>query len=114
MREHGNKNKKPIARDKVVQAIQETTREKWKQEKGYHVRSLVETAMYRFKTIFGGKLLARTLDSQIVNPIVKYVQLLQLASKAAGTSRANVRNLAKELLAKSVEAEVARLLERTV
>ncbi|MEJ2756688.1 MAG: hypothetical protein P8104_12900, partial [Gammaproteobacteria bacterium] len=41
VREHGNKNKKPIARDKVVQAIQETTREKWKQEKGYHVRSLV-------------------------------------------------------------------------
>ncbi|MEJ2682139.1 MAG: hypothetical protein P8144_11875, partial [Gammaproteobacteria bacterium] len=25
VREHGNKNKKPIARDKVVQAIQETT-----------------------------------------------------------------------------------------
>jgi hypothetical protein len=80
VREHGNKNKKPIARDKVVQAIQETTREKWKQEKGYHVRSLVETAMYRFKTIFGGKLLARTLDSQIVEIIEKCSMLNILTS----------------------------------
>ena len=31
----------------------------WKQFVGYHRRSLAETAMYRFKTLFGNNLVAR-------------------------------------------------------
>jgi hypothetical protein len=36
----------------------------WKKLKGYHRRSLAETGMYRFKTIFGGKLRARKMAYQ--------------------------------------------------
>jgi len=36
----------------------------WKKTSGYHRRSLAETAMFRHKTIFGGKLTARLLESQ--------------------------------------------------
>jgi hypothetical protein len=38
----------------------------WKQESGYHRRSLSETAIFRLKTIFGGKLRRRFFDNQAV------------------------------------------------
>ena len=38
----------------------------WQRRSGYNRRSLVETAMYRYKTIIGRRLLARTLSSQQV------------------------------------------------
>ena len=36
----------------------------WKKESGYHRRSLVETHMFRLKTIFGGSLKSRTFVNQ--------------------------------------------------
>jgi len=36
----------------------------WKKLMGYHTRSLAETAMYRYKTIFGRNLMARKLGQQ--------------------------------------------------
>jgi hypothetical protein len=39
-------------------------RRQWKQESGYHRRSLAETAMMRLKTIFGQKLAARDKAAQ--------------------------------------------------
>jgi IS5 family transposase len=39
-------------------------RKQWKQESGYHRRSLAETAMMRLKTIFGQRLGARNKTSQ--------------------------------------------------
>jgi hypothetical protein len=39
-------------------------RQKWKQEIGYHKRSLAETGMYRFKTIFADKLTSREIKQQ--------------------------------------------------
>ena len=47
---------------------------------GYHIRSLVETAMLRFKTIFGDKLSAITLEFQIVEVIEKCSMLNILTS----------------------------------
>jgi transposase len=38
----------------------------WQRRSGYNRRSLVEAAMYRYKTIIGRRLLARTLSSQQV------------------------------------------------
>ena len=37
----------------------------------YHRRSLAETTMYRYKTIFGGHLSARTIEHQIVEARIK-------------------------------------------
>jgi hypothetical protein len=39
-------------------------RKLWRQETGYHQRSKVETTMYRYKTIFGHTVRARTFDNQ--------------------------------------------------
>ncbi len=42
----------------------EEARSLWKKLKGYHRRSLAETGIYRFKTIFGGDLKARDMRRQ--------------------------------------------------
>jgi hypothetical protein len=44
----------------------EDARKLWKKIKGYHQRSLVETAMYRIKQILGGKLKSRSAANQAV------------------------------------------------
>jgi hypothetical protein len=46
-------------------------REQWKKTSGYHLRSLVETYMFRFKTILGSKLSAREFENQVVEARVK-------------------------------------------
>jgi IS5 family transposase len=43
---------------------QEQARQKWKEESGYHRRSLAETAVFRLKCIFGDKLSSRRFESQ--------------------------------------------------
>lgn len=58
-------------RDKVVWEIQEKGRKEWKQESGYHRRSLVENAFYRYKQIFGDKLSSRKLVNQQVEAILR-------------------------------------------
>ena len=42
-----------------IRLIRQVGRKQWKKESGYHRRSLSETAMFRLKTIFGGKLKRR-------------------------------------------------------
>ncbi len=44
--------------------LQELARQQWKQESGYHRRSLVETAVFRLKNIFGDKLSSRGFQAQ--------------------------------------------------
>lgn len=46
-------------------------RKLWKKLKGYHRRSLAETGMYRFKTLFGGDLKSRTFSGQQAEAYVK-------------------------------------------
>ena len=62
--QHGNCRGEPLARDENVRWIRQVGRSGWKEDSGYHRRSLVETMMFRLKTIFGEKLGARRLDSQ--------------------------------------------------
>jgi IS5 family transposase len=63
-------------RDAILRRIQElakrsrskdrqgTARKRWKEESGYHRRSLAETAVFRLKTIFGDKLGSREFEAQ--------------------------------------------------
>jgi hypothetical protein len=57
------KNPAPT-RGAAVARIAEIGRKAWKQETGYHRRSLAETGVYRYKTLIGPSLKARTLDNQ--------------------------------------------------
>jgi hypothetical protein len=51
-------------RDKHLEMITRHGRIGWQQRSGYSRRSRVETAMYRYKTIIGRRLHARTLPNQ--------------------------------------------------
>lgn len=51
-------------RNDIVLRIDDIGTDKWKQEVGYHRRSLVENAFYRMKTIFGSNLKSRKTTTQ--------------------------------------------------
>lgn len=73
--QHGNSSKPPLPRDQNLRRIRRVGRKRWKQESDYHRRSLAETAMFRFKIIFGNTLSARTLPRQIAEARIKCVAL---------------------------------------
>jgi hypothetical protein len=54
----------PSWRDRHIQMIQEKGRRRWEKVVGYGKRALVETAMFRYKTLIGPRLRARTLAAQ--------------------------------------------------
>ena len=51
-------------RDRHIATITKHGRMGWQRRSGYNRRSLVETAVYRYKTIIGRRLQARTLPKQ--------------------------------------------------
>jgi hypothetical protein len=57
---HGNTSGPRLARDENLRRIRQIGRSAWKEESGYHERSLVETTMFRMKTIFGDGVSSRT------------------------------------------------------
>lgn len=79
-----NKYSDPLRRSYVERIKElgddESARKKWKQEVGYHQRSLVETAMFRFKTIFGDKLSSRRFDNQRAEAQFKAFMLNKMTS----------------------------------
>ena len=66
IQQHGNCKAAPQARDEILRAIRHKGRKYWKQQRGYHRRSLAETQMFRYKQIIGDKLRARALANQQV------------------------------------------------
>jgi hypothetical protein len=64
IKQHGNSTAEPLARDEAIRGIRRQGRRGWKQEAGYHRRSLAETTMYRVKQAFGDKLKNRSLENQ--------------------------------------------------
>ena len=61
---HGNSRGEKHPRDGNLRAIRRTTRRRWKQDSGYHIRSKVEATMFRKKTIFGEKFFSRSIENQ--------------------------------------------------
>ena len=62
--QHGNTHAPPHPRDATLRLIRTHGRPKWKEDSGYHQRSLAETAVFRFKMIFGDHLSTRLLATQ--------------------------------------------------
>jgi hypothetical protein len=58
-------------RNEAVRFIHEQGRQEWKKQSGYHLRSRSETAMFRYKTTFGGKLEARKEANQSTEIVLK-------------------------------------------
>jgi len=63
---HGNTKGTKHPRDENLRRIRTIGRKRWKEEIGYHIRSLAETAVYRFKTVFSDDLAAREMEHQRV------------------------------------------------
>lgn len=53
-------------RDEAIKSIRSLGREEWKQQTGYHRRSLAETGMFRVKTVLGRRLSCHSLENQVV------------------------------------------------
>ena len=66
IQQHGNGKAPPLARDEMLRAMRRKGRKRWKQESGYHRRSLAETLIYRYKHLIGGQLKARSEANQQV------------------------------------------------
>lgn len=75
---HGNTTGKKLLRDENLRHIRRTGRAKWKRESSYHRRSLAETAMFRFKTIFTDKLQSRKQANQFQEMHIKSAILNQM------------------------------------
>lgn len=52
------------SRNKAIRRIKKVGRKKWKQEVGYHKRSRIEVAMYRYKTIIGDEISSRKFENE--------------------------------------------------
>ena len=62
--QHGNSSGRPLSRDVAIREIRRRGRRRWKEDIGYHRRSLSETAMYRMKCCFGDHLKNRLIQNQ--------------------------------------------------
>lgn len=62
--QHGNSSKELKPRDENIREIRKLGREKWKEESGYHRRSIGESAISRYKRIIGPSLKAREIERQ--------------------------------------------------
>lgn len=60
-----------LDRNKILEQIELVGRSQWKKDSNYHRRSLSETAMMRFKNIFGSKLYSRNLNTQKTEAAIK-------------------------------------------
>jgi IS5 family transposase len=73
--QHGNTKAERHNRDENLRRIRKVGRKAWKRESNYHRRSLSETTMFRFKTIFGDRLNSRKFDNQAVELFIKCAAL---------------------------------------
>ena len=73
--QHANTKAERLARDENLRSIRRQGRKNWKQTSGYHVRSLAETAVFRLKTIFGGELSTRLIETQITQALIRCAAL---------------------------------------
>jgi Transposase DDE domain len=58
-------------RTRALRTCKRMGRTRWKIAHRYHRRSLAETAMYRFKTSFGGRLASRIYEKQTTEALIK-------------------------------------------
>jgi IS5 family transposase len=73
--QHGNSKAERLIRDENLRRIRQVGRKQWKNESGYHRRSLVETQMFRVKTIFGERVSARQFAGQATQVLVRCAAL---------------------------------------
>lgn len=84
--QHGNCTSEPHPRDQNLRLIRKYGRPKWKRLVNYHRRSIAETTMFRFKTIFGSQAATRTFDNQVAELKLKAKALNKMTHLAKPVS----------------------------
>ena len=69
--QHGNRLAERLVRDENLRSIRKHGRKCWKEEVGYHRRSLAETTVFRYKTTFGDRLQSRKIENQFTEMFIK-------------------------------------------
>lgn len=73
--QHGNSKQERLARDENLRRIRAVGRAGWKEESGYHRRSLAETTVWRLKSRFGERLSNRLFETQATEAFVRCATL---------------------------------------
>lgn len=73
--QHGNLYAPPHPRDENLRAIRRGGKTRWKEDSGYHQRSLIENTMFRFKTIFGDHVQSREDRRQVTELKLAFAML---------------------------------------
>jgi hypothetical protein len=73
--QHGNTKAERQVRDENLRRIRQVGRAEWKRESDYHRRSLAETTVFRYKTIFGDRLATRKVENQFTEMFIKCAAL---------------------------------------
>jgi hypothetical protein len=58
------------ARDRTIRMVTDDGRRQWKKASGYHRQARAENAFFRYKSIFGGALRARSPGGQVAETLV--------------------------------------------
>ena len=69
--QHANTRAERHVRDENLRRIRKVGRREWKRESNYHRRSLAETTVFRFKTIFGDRVQTRVVENQFKELLLK-------------------------------------------
>lgn len=59
-----------LERNDILACIDRSSRKEWKQSSGYHMRSMAENGMYRYKTLFGASLKSRKDKQQQIEAFI--------------------------------------------
>lgn len=78
--QHGNSGQPGLTRDENLRRIRQVGRKRWKQESGYHRRSIAETVMSRYKRLLGEKLRARDYSRQAREVFIGCVALNRMVA----------------------------------
>ena len=73
--QHGKTQAERHVRDENLRRIRQVGRREWKRESNYHRRSLAETTIFRYKTIFGDRLRVRKMENQFNEMFIKCAAL---------------------------------------
>lgn len=85
--QHGNSNAAPYQRDENIREIRKQGKATWKENNGYHNRSLSETVMFRLKSAFGLHLKSRKFENQASEVFLKCKVLNIFASIGLANSK---------------------------
>ncbi len=69
------------ARDRTITKIKKIGRRRWKKKSGYHRQARVENAFFRYKSIIGGNLRARSHGGRVTEAVIACNVLNQMTER---------------------------------